>query len=88
MTRKLLPSGRCARCHRTRPVWTNDLRPLDLGTGVILEADTRTPDLCDDCDLLTRLTDPGYRALCWPAAAQMEAEALANGGVKPHAPQE
>lgn len=85
MSRRMHAAGTCGRCGRTGPVWKNNLKPLDLGTGTILEADTRTPDLCDDCDLLTRLADPRYRDLCWPVAERMEREALANGGVRPDA---
>lgn len=85
MTRQMLPSGTCARCGRTRPLWsTTDVRPLIEPGYLYLEADTSRLDLCDDCELLDRLADPAYRALCWPAASRMEADALANGGVCPH----
>lgn len=84
MTRKLIPSGTCARCRRTKPVWaTTDVRPVVEPGYLYLEADTSKVALCDDCEILDHLADPAYRALCWPDADRMEAGALVNGGVRP-----
>lgn len=86
MTRQLVASGICARCHRRRPVWaTVDVRPLVEPGYLYLECDTSRGPLCDPCETLDRLADPAYRRLCWPAAERWEREAVAAGGVRPEA---
>lgn len=41
--------GTCAACQAAGPVWYNDLAALDFGGGLVLEADTTLPELCDAC---------------------------------------
>lgn len=57
--RTIIRDGTCECCGHVGPVWcsTVRVRPLDLGTGEYLEADTSEPDLCDECDYAQRRWD-------------------------------
>lgn len=67
MTRKLVPDGVCAACGRVGPVvCTTAVRPLDFGQGLVLEADTTLPDLCDRCNYAQKRWDARQRQIRCP----------------------
>lgn len=77
----------CESCGRkTGSLWVPYAKVLDFGVPTMppLEPNMMEPKRCDDCEMLARLADPEYRALCWPRAEEWEQQALANGGKKPN----
>lgn len=69
--RKLIPDGACACCGRAGSVWcsTVDVRPIDTGMpGLIWEANTSEPDLCDTCDYAQRRWDARQHQIRTPTA--------------------
>lgn len=78
------PCEVCSRHVESGAYWVTPYKVLDFGVPTMapIEPDMTEPRRCDNCELLHRLADPQYRVLCGTAAAKMESEAIANGGIK------
>ena len=67
--RGMRPGGVCACCGREGPVWVTDPRPFgDFEAGLIWEADTTLPPLCDGCDYAQRRWDARQHQIRNPGA--------------------